>query len=397
MSVYRRTAALHVRPPYTYIQRRKHASKAGPQQNAVAVADNRPVFADLKRVFDGDFDIEDIDLNDLPLSPIMDEKKWARRFKQDKKQGKLHPSEMSEEELALMRNPYANALASTIRLESWYRRSIPSFFLQKLQVRVHPETKDPWILPVGIRSRDAYKVTPGGSKYIGLNYTAVDFLKSRRYKKLQDQKFVISAVWRRDTADFVLKQLRERVCEEVADCQRCIMSANRDGGKWEDMRLGCLLVWEQPPTQGTVESVEPTPNATEDAAEESVADQASDIETRTEPDVNRPTREKKDETTSPGVGARVLVEVKGKLIPSYYMPLLLGSEQAAELKKQLKIEPVVRKNIVVSSPRSMKAQTWLWKLGGYLREPNTSLFSDIDAARQSEREFVIDAESQSPN
>ncbi|KAF3901662.1 hypothetical protein ABW21_db0208365 [Orbilia brochopaga] len=393
MSVYRRAAALRARPPY--IQLRAYASTAAPQptsQDDVAKADNRAIFADLKRVYNADFDVEDLDLEDLPLSPIMDEKQWARRFKQDRKQGKLHPSQMNEEELALMRNPYANALMSDVRQDAWFRRAMPNFFLLKLQVRVHPESKDPWILPVGIRSRDAHKVTPGTSKYVGMNYTAVEFLKARRYKKLQDQKFVISAVWRRDTADVVLKQLRERVYEQVADCQRCIMSANRDGGKWEDMQLGCLLVWEDsPPTPDTVDGAGPTMEATEGTVGE--GELTPGIETPMEP---RPTEARKDEPAPIGVGARTLVEVKGKLIPSYQMDVLLGRELAAELKKQLKIEPVVRKNIVVLSPRTMEAQSWLWRLAGYLRQPGASLFSDIDAARQGERE-VLDAESQSPN
>ena len=263
---------------------------------------------------------------------------------------------------------------------------------------VNPETKEPWLLPMGIRSRDDTKVVTGISKYVGGNYQHVEFLKSKRWRKLQDTRFVTSAVWRLDMEDFILKQLRNRVYEEVAASQRWVMSANRDGGKWEDMQIGCLLVWEngdpdfqvstttvdsEEPSAGEVApQIKPEPTAAEEKAQEEggeeVAVEGEKKGTEDEVVVDEDIRAKYTAEALEVAASRTLVEIKGKLVPSYKMHLLLGRTRAAELKKQLKIEDAVRKNIILISPRTVKVQMWLWRLSGYARQPETSLFEEYD-------------------
>ncbi|KAK6537843.1 hypothetical protein TWF694_010745 [Orbilia ellipsospora] len=414
---------------------------------ALELKDPRQLFAD--EIFSREYDAESEAIkeeawSDLPLSPIMDLKVWRRRLKGQRKLGKPHPSQMTEEELKLMRNPYANALATNVRQDSYYRRTMPSFFLQKLHPFNHPETKEPWILPVGIRSADKSKVLTGVSKYMGLNYNMTEFLKTRRWKKLLDGRFVTNAIWRVEMSDFILKQLRNRVYEEVAKSQRWIMSANKNGGKWEDMNIGCILVWENgdpefqaankdsselsskgaskvPDTVsnevmddisslgeslGDVGEQQEGLGVKQEDLEERLEEQQEDLEGQEDQEAvvvtkttgNRPWYFRRGRPASEvpsdvrfGV-VRILVNIKGNIVPSYNMHLLFGREKAAELKKQLKIEDTVRRNVLLVSTRTMKPQTWLWKLAGYMRQETlTPLFKEMDAL--SDNPQAIDIKS----
>ncbi|RVD87687.1 uncharacterized protein DFL_001904 [Arthrobotrys flagrans] len=407
MSVYFRTVAPY-RPRISILQRRLYGSKTSEQVNEDVLKILEDISAlelkDPKQIFDDDIisRVEDIDFGEdgLPVSPIMDGKAWKRRFKQPRKLKKCHPSEMTEEDWKLMKNPYANTLISAVRQDGYYRRVFPTFFLQKMHAFVNPETKVPWLLPMGIRSRDETKVVTGISKYVGGNHQHIEFLKSKRWRKLQDTRFVTSAVWRLDMEDFILKQLRNRVYDEVAASQRWIMSANRDGGKWEDMQIGCLLVWENgdPNFQVPVDSEEAS--AGEMTPRDKVKPTLVEEEVKEEGEVKEEEEAVKEEEEREAAGdevvmhediqakstaaalevaaSRTLVEVKGKLVPSYKMHLLLGRTRAAELKKQLKIEDAVRKNIILISQRTVKVQMWLWRLSGYARQPETSLFEEYD-------------------
>ncbi|KAF3903770.1 hypothetical protein ABW20_dc0104937 [Dactylellina cionopaga] len=357
--------------------RAEDALKIWEELSSLDLSDPKQLFDDDVVDFDAEFG-EGKDGSDLPVSPIMDRKAWKRRFRGEKKLQKTHPKDMTEEELDLMKNPY----------EGYYRRVLPSFFLQEMHPFVHPETKEPWILPTGIRSRDETKVTTGASKYLGMNHAIIEFLKTKRWRKLQDSSFAISAVWRMDMEDFILEQLQNRVYEKVAESQRWIMSANRDGGKWEDMKLGCLLVWEN--GDQDIERTNPNINKVLEAGHENALENIAIDEI---PPVNPADEEERVKEIDPRQQpqsssevparrfeiARTLINVKGKFIPSYKMHILLGKERAAGLKKQLKIEDTVKKNAIVISSRTMKVQMWLWRLAGYTRNAETSLFKDFDA------------------
>ncbi|KAF3090514.1 hypothetical protein TWF594_006719 [Orbilia oligospora] len=413
MSVYFRAVA-PCRPRILVLQRRLYGSKSSEQLNEDALKILEDISAlelkDPKQLFDDDIISreEDFDFGEsngedgLPVSPIMDGKTWKRRFKQPRKLKKRHPSEMVEEDWKLLKNPYANTLITAVRQDGYYRRVFPSFFLQKVHAFVNPETNEPWLLPMGIKSRDETKIVTGVSKYVAGNYQHVEFLKSKRWRKLQDTRFVTSAVWRLDMEDFILKQLRNRVYEKVEASKRWIMSANRDGGKWEDLQIGCLLVWENGDPDFQVSKntdsgefiaeevapqieTEPTAAAKEELQEEKeedivMAGEGEGLGVKKEDEVVMD-EEIQAQSTAEALDvarSRTLVEVKGKLVPSYKMHLLLGRTRAAELKKQLKIEDPVRKNVLLISPRTVKVQMWLWKLSGYARQLETSLFKEFD-------------------
>ncbi|KAK6361174.1 hypothetical protein TWF730_004918 [Orbilia blumenaviensis] len=363
-------------------QIKEDALKILEKMSALELKDPKQLFDDdiVFRADDFDFGQGDIDMEKIPASPIMDTKAWKRRFKQPRKLRKRHTSEMTEEDWELRKNPYANTLITAARQDGYYRRVFPSFFLQKMHAYVNPETKDPWLLPMGIKSQDAKKVVTGISKYVGGNHSHIEFLKSKRWRKLQDTRFVTSAVWRLDMEDFILKQLQTRVYEEVAASQRWIMSANREGGKWEDMKIGCLLIWENgdPDFQVPADTSTEETCAGEEPPQEPVDIVSQGEEGQKEAIMDETLQAKSNTVVREVAASRSLIGIKGKLVPSYKMHLLLGREEAAKLKKQLKIEEAVRKNVLLVSPRTTKSQMWLWKLSGYARQPGTSLFKDHD-------------------
>ncbi|KAK6503533.1 hypothetical protein TWF481_008547 [Arthrobotrys musiformis] len=412
MSVYLRAIA-PCRPQVSILQRRLYSSNPKKQdEDALKILEDISALGlkDPKQLFDDDIFSRGEDFNlggepgedGLPVSPIMDGKLWKRRFKQPKKLQKCHPSEMTDEDWKLMKNPYANTLMAPIRQDGYYRRVFPTYFLQKMHAFVNPETKEPWLLPMGIRSKDEKKVVTGISKYVGMNHQHIEFLKSKRWRKLQDTRFVTSAVWRLDMEDFILKQLQDRVYEEVIATRRWIMSANRDNGKWEDMQIGCLLVWENgdPDFQVSTSVASEETNAAEAesqgeaeplSAEDGAKEEQREENTKTEGGEGRRVAAGDEVVMDEDIKAkasaealavavsRTLVEVKGKLVPCYKMHLLLGRTRAAELKKQLKVEDLVRKNVILVSMRTVQAQMWLWKLSGYTRQPETSLFEEYDS------------------
>ncbi|KAF3937214.1 hypothetical protein ABW19_dt0206272 [Dactylella cylindrospora] len=317
-----------------------------------------------KQVFDNDIisretigGEDDEGLTDLPISPIMDTRSWKRRFKQERKENNVHITKMTERERQLVMNPYANALATSTRLEGFFSRSLPSFFLQRMKVFVHPETKDPWIIPVGIRHTDTEKIVPGAAKYIGLNNSVFEALKSKKWKKLQDSKFVTSAVWRTDMANFVLGQLKDRVYHQVVRSRYRIRRADGGNRNWEDLRIGCILVWGSPKSTSG------------DTKTDSHDAKANALSTDGISEGYLPQRTE---------SARSLIRVKGKLVPRYNMQILLGPEKTSELRDELQIPNDVNQSVILISTFTRETQMWLWKLSGYVRQPKDSLFREAN-------------------
>src|SRR5213078_832007 len=109
----------------------------------------------------------------------------------------------------------AAILATPVRTDFFLHRRLPSFLLIKLQSFVNPRTKDPWILPSGLRLRDASRIVPGGSRYgLGNMMILNRMTVSGRWKKVLAMGMVDCGVWRKDMGDFVLRQMRERVYDE---------------------------------------------------------------------------------------------------------------------------------------------------------------------------------------
>ncbi|KAI0896351.1 hypothetical protein F4806DRAFT_466991 [Annulohypoxylon nitens] len=93
-------------------------------------------------------------VGDLPLSPIMDPTYWeATRRHQTPKAKAGKPQNSVERQLRA--NPFANALATPVRNCCMTRARLPSFFLQDFNVVSHPESGNPWLIPVSLMPDEA--------------------------------------------------------------------------------------------------------------------------------------------------------------------------------------------------------------------------------------------------
>ncbi|KAI0884068.1 uncharacterized protein GGS22DRAFT_18685 [Annulohypoxylon maeteangense] len=94
-------------------------------------------------------------VGDLPLSPVMDPTYWeaTQRYQAPKpKPGKAQNSV----ERQLRANPYAKALAMPVRKCVMTRVRLPHFFLQDFNLVSHPETGNPWLIPVSLMPDEAH-------------------------------------------------------------------------------------------------------------------------------------------------------------------------------------------------------------------------------------------------
>jgi hypothetical protein len=88
----------------------------------------------------------------LPISPLMDPSFWAARQKHrlPKQPPTKKPTPFQRQ---LANNPYAQALATPMRMCTMTRTGLPSYFLQDFELIAHPETGDPWYMPRSLTSK----------------------------------------------------------------------------------------------------------------------------------------------------------------------------------------------------------------------------------------------------
>ncbi|KAK4157523.1 hypothetical protein C8A00DRAFT_11639 [Chaetomidium leptoderma] len=63
------------------------------------------------------------------------------------------PYKLSKFQQQLRRNPYAQALATPVRRCPITSTSLPRFFFQGFDLRLHPETGKPWLVPLGLDTK----------------------------------------------------------------------------------------------------------------------------------------------------------------------------------------------------------------------------------------------------
>ncbi|KAI0376342.1 hypothetical protein F5Y04DRAFT_212426 [Hypomontagnella monticulosa] len=258
------------------------------QASAKANTTGEPHTSDRDDAFTIDSESKTIEtaVGDLPLSPVMDPTFWeARRQHQVPKAKPGKPQNSVERQLRA--NPFAKALATSVRMCTITRNRLPAFFLQDFNLVAHPETGDPWLIPNSILPDDpsttkrAGAETPKSQNRIGsgdiepgvetveveLNDIEVqdqsttdttatetsnpqgpgayvlarqDLLSSigvpktsfaQAYKRIAERQERPSSVtnkvvWRKDMDNYILTQLRENVKEELLYlCRLCAEDA----------------------------------------------------------------------------------------------------------------------------------------------------------------------------
>ncbi|KAG0639216.1 hypothetical protein HOY80DRAFT_1001152 [Tuber brumale] len=271
----------------------------------------------------------------LPLSPIEDPKKYVKYSKAHPKAGQpLKNAPLPDSELRLTKNPYAHMLAQPVRQEVEFHRRVPRAFLIRFKQLVHPETRETWIVPDGLRQTDDQRGRVRKGKWVMGNINMMHSLKKKNAKKLiGDEK----SVFPEDLAESVRDLMRKRVFDEVFDV------AQRGGDKCfvrgevvEEMdgidEIGCVLDWEL-----------------EEGARGVVADTG---------EVN--------EVTGRVQRKEILVRVNGRLCPVHHMRVMLGEEVAGKIKDLWELDEGVTRVGLLRREGTLQLEIWLMKMRAYM-------------------------------
>ncbi|EON67055.1 hypothetical protein W97_06172 [Coniosporium apollinis CBS 100218] len=146
-----------------------------------------------------------------------------QRYKEPKHTPK--PSSLTPFQKKLQQNPYAHILASPVRMCGSTQVRLPSFFHVDLYTKLHPETRDPWLLPttLSVSSLGKRVVDQGTPLRLLGRRRIVQYLGVKRRwlyamsLRLREQLGVRTSktVWREDMADLVLELLRNAAVKEL--------------------------------------------------------------------------------------------------------------------------------------------------------------------------------------
>ena len=119
----------------------------------------------------------------------------------------------------------AHALASPVRLERSASILLPSDLLLSLHLKPHPDTNEPWLLPLSISAPRVSKNHGPPIRFL-LNEHSATYLtrKKAHWRPAIERRFVTllgataleKLVWREDMPDLILKLLRDRAFEKIA-------------------------------------------------------------------------------------------------------------------------------------------------------------------------------------
>lgn len=121
--------------------------------------------------------------------------------------------------------PSAHALASPVRLERSASILLPSHLLLSLHLKPHPETQEPWLLPLSISAPRVPKNHGPPIRFLAsMHNTAYLTRKKAHWRPAIERRFTTllgttaleKLVWREDMPDLILKLLRDRAVEKLS-------------------------------------------------------------------------------------------------------------------------------------------------------------------------------------
>ena len=270
---------------------------------------------------------------DLPLSPIEDPKKYVKYSKAHPKAGwPLKNAPLTDSELRLIKNPYAQMLAHPIRQEVEYHCRVPRAFLIRFKQLVHPETHETWIVPDGLRQTDDQRGRVQRGKWVLGNINMMRLLKLKRLAGANG-KPVLPA----DLAESVRDLMRKRVSDEAFDVtqrggDKCFVRGEVIEEMGEAVEIGCVLDWEL-----------------EEGAEGVIADTGE-----------------VDEVSGKVQRKEILVRINGRLCPVHHMRVMLGEEVAGKIKELWKLDEGVTRVGLLRREGTLQLEIWLMKMRAYM-------------------------------
>ncbi|RPB04889.1 hypothetical protein L873DRAFT_1786058 [Choiromyces venosus 120613-1] len=278
--------------------------------------------------------------DNLPVSPIEDPKKYVKYSKAHPKAPKpLKNAPLPELEKRLTLNPYAHMLVQPVRLEVEYYRRVPRAWLIRFKHLVHPETRETWVVPHGLRQTDSDRNRVKRGYWVMGNMNMLREFNKKGWKKIAADIMNEKPVFPEGVAESVRDLMRKRVFDEVFDVQqrsgdKCFV----EGGEIEEVagsgfvEIGCVLDWEL--EEGT----------------------AGVIVDTGEVDVNSGVVERKE----------ILVRIHGRLCPVHHMRVMLGEEVAGKIRELWGLGEGVTKVGLVRREGTLKLEIWLMKLRAYM-------------------------------
>jgi len=116
----------------------------------------------------------------------------------------------------------AHALATPVRQCRATLIALPTAFMTTLHARPHPETNDPWLLPVSLTTDKKHLGPPYrfvsrhlATAYLGRKKEWERGIYARMQEKLSSHN-IKKMVWREDMADLVLDTLRKKVANKLS-------------------------------------------------------------------------------------------------------------------------------------------------------------------------------------
>ncbi|KAI9734206.1 MAG: hypothetical protein M1834_002306 [Cirrosporium novae-zelandiae] len=306
--------------------------------------------------------------SELPNSPLINPSylRPVQRYRLPKR--KPTAETVNDFSRQLNQNVYAHALATPVRQCVFTRARMPSFFLQDFTLIDHPETKKPWLLPVGLATElqdGEYEKQPGLSKTpfnherlmmrLVLRKSVIETVSKMALKKHGLTKLIALSphfervpvndlYWRPDMADMILRLMRQNVTLQLKWLARLfngglVESENHWDGLQEVMAGGeecSAVLWlGNPPPPPT--SPEPTDESEPKSKSEAVE----------------------------GPSYLTTMVYKQQVVPYYNLPRLLGPDTIKELRT---FHPIFNNELVVVTRKwsTWDLLTFLWKLEGYL-------------------------------
>ncbi|ORY15851.1 hypothetical protein BCR34DRAFT_477391 [Clohesyomyces aquaticus] len=157
----------------------------------------------------------------LPLPPLLDPKVLSERGRWEQSKPKPRAGQITPFQKKLRESPYAYALASPVRQCRAVQHFLPSDLLVSLHASPHPETSEPWLIPLSL--------TTDSPKHLGppyrftLRHMVAEHLSRRTnwkggiYPRISDElgKTASKLVWREDMPDLILSLLRRNLMPKL--------------------------------------------------------------------------------------------------------------------------------------------------------------------------------------
>ncbi|KAF2803706.1 uncharacterized protein BDZ99DRAFT_452746 [Mytilinidion resinicola] len=320
----------------------------------------------------------------LPIPPVL--KPMAASIKPPWKEPKPDPdlNNLTPFQKKLYQNPYAHALATPVRLCSATLLRLPSDLLLSMQVKLHPTTEAPWLVPAALASKSNNHGVP--VRYLAQESMILYLTRNKRepWKYTLPLRIVENLgsaikklVWREDMPALLLSILRKQLVANLRwffgktsnHLVPCESQSPTDVDHIDDVScILCLRTLTTGVDHLHTELTQIVLKAEQSADKISKRHRQTYDTSKTSSDPPPHVPRLKPSLRFPPLHFPTAVW-RGRRVPVYSLIDLLGEEHLAELIKDTKFQD--EKNVVVmrESRIAVSAQIKLMQLQAYLAKP----------------------------